>query len=65
MQIEVQAQCLDKTLCCPCSVWIHEEGMDTRVAHSVIACVLLGFAPLYTLFCWDAPVYNKRFIHST
>jgi len=55
----VQPQFLDK-FCCPiCSVWEHENGMESRVIHTIMA-VLFGW--IYTLCCWKAPSYSKSFV---
>jgi len=55
----VTAQLLEKCCCSLPVVWIHEEGLDSRNLHTCFACIADFW---YTVFCWDAPSYNKTFI---
>ncbi len=60
ISLDVQPEFLDKCCCPACSVWLHEEGKESRFTHTVIA-ICCGW--IYTLFCWPAVKYNKTFIN--
>ena len=58
---DVSPQFLDKCCCPVCSVWIHEDGKESRFTHTAIA-FCCGW--LYTLFCWPAIKYRKTFVET-